>query len=89
MSRHYAIPETLGPIMGERGGVRRMDTRSTSKQSKAVTHDYRWQRSQDHFDCFTKLIGVELEDELNQVEERWKKWSKQKLLSAGIALFDL
>jgi len=89
VSRHHAIPETLGLIMGERGGVRRMDTRSTSKQSRTAIHDYRWQRSQDHFDCFTKLIGIELEDELNQVEERWKNWSKQKLLKAGIALFDL
>ena len=35
------------------------------------------------------LIGVELDDELNQVQERWKNWSKQKMVTSGLALFDL
>ena len=49
----------------------------------------KWQRGQDHFSRFTKLIRRELDDETTMVEERWKKWSKQRLLAAGLALFDL
>ena len=66
-----------------------MSTRSKGKMPKNVAHESKWRKSQDHFECFTNLIGIELEDELNQVEERWKNWSKQKMLSAGLALFDL
>ena len=66
-----------------------MSTRSNGKMPKNVAHESKWRKSQDHFECFTNLIGIELEDELNQVEERWKNWSKQKMLSAGLALFDL
>ena len=66
-----------------------MSTRSNGKRARNVAHEAKWRKSQDHFECFTNLIGVELEDELNQVEERWKNWSKQKMLSAGLALFDL
>jgi regulator of nonsense transcripts 1 len=75
--------------MAEKGGVRRMSTRSNGKRAKSVAHEAKWRKSQDHFECFTNLIGIELEDELNQVEERWKNWSKQKMLGAGLALFDL
>jgi regulator of nonsense transcripts 1 len=75
--------------MAEKGGVRRMSTRSNGKRPTNVAHEAKWRKSQDHFECFTNLIGIELEDELNQVEERWKNWSKQKMLSAGLALFDL
>ena len=66
-----------------------MSTRSNGKRAKSVAHEAKWRKSQDHFECFTNLIGIELEDELNQVEERWKNWSKQKMLGAGLALFDL
>jgi len=66
-----------------------MSTRSKGKGSSNVAHEAKWRKSQDHFECFTNLIGIELEDELNQVQERWKNWSKQKMLSAGLALFDL
>ncbi|RJU86224.1 MAG: hypothetical protein DWC02_05140 [Candidatus Poseidoniales archaeon] len=76
-------------VMAEKGGVRRMSTRSKGKGSSNVAHEAKWRKSQDHFECFTNLIGIELEDELNQVQERWKNWSKQKMLSAGLALFDL
>ena len=76
-------------VMAEKGGVRRMSTRSNGKRVTNVAHEAKWRKSQDHFECFTNLIGVELEDELNQVEERWKNWSKQKMLIAGLALFDL
>ena len=66
-----------------------MSTRSKGKGSSNVAHEAKWRKSQDHFECFTNLIAIELEDELNQVQERWKNWSKQKMLSAGLALFDL
>lgn len=49
----------------------------------------RWRRSQDHFNRFTALIKQELDDETQLVEERWKTWTKQRLLLAGVALFDL
>ena len=49
----------------------------------------RWRRSQDHFVRMTDLIRQELEDETQQVEERWKTWTKQRLLMSGLALFDL
>jgi regulator of nonsense transcripts 1 len=75
--------------MAEKGGVRRMNTHSSSKRSSSVGHETKWRKSQDHFECFTNLIGIELEDELNQVQERWKNWSKQKMVGAGLALFDL
>ena len=48
-----------------------------------------WKKGQEHFQRFTELIKIELEDETAMVEERWKKWSKQKLVSAGLTLFDL
>ena len=66
-----------------------MNTRSSSSNRSAVAHETKWQRSQDHFECFTRLIGIELEDELSQVHKRWKEWSKQRMTSAGLALFDL
>ena len=75
--------------MSEKGGVRRMNTRSSSNKNKIVSHESKWKKSQDHFECFTNLIRWELDDELGQVEERWKKWSKQKMVTAGLALFDL
>ena len=81
--------QRYGFAMAEKGGVRRMNTRSSGNSPKKVAHESKWRKSQDHFECFTNLIGVELEDELNQVQERWKNWSKQKMLDAGLALFDL
>ncbi|MBA4695366.1 MAG: AAA family ATPase [Candidatus Poseidoniales archaeon] len=75
--------------MPEKGGVRRMNTRPGAKKGKSVAHEAKWRKSQDHFECFTNLIATELEDELNQVEDRWKNWTKKKMLSAGLALFDL
>ena len=75
--------------MAEKGGVRRMSTRPNGNKTQKVAHEAKWRKSQDHFECFTTLIGIELEDELSQVEQRWKQWTKQKMLSAGLALFDL
>jgi regulator of nonsense transcripts 1 len=75
--------------MAEKGGVRRMSTRSNGKGAMKIPHETKWRKSQDHFECFTNLIGVELEDELNQVQDRWTSWSKTKMVGAGLALFDL
>ncbi len=49
----------------------------------------KWSRSQDHFDRMTELIRIELDDEVALVEERWKTWTKQRLVSSGYALFDM
>ena len=46
-------------------------------------------RSQDHFEKFNKLIEWELEDEMVAVEERLKKWGRERLVDNGITLFDL
>ena len=69
-----------GFAMAEKGGVRRMNTRSSNEKQTNVAHESKWRKSQDHFECFTNLIGIELDDELSQVQERWKNWTKQKML---------
>jgi hypothetical protein len=46
-------------------------------------------RSQDHFELFTRFIDWELEDEMLAVEERLRKWGKDRLVENGITLFDL
>jgi len=75
--------------MGEKGEVRKMSTRSEGRKSKLVQHEKKWLKSQDHFNCFTNLIKVELDDELNLVNDRWKNWTKSRLVEAGLTLFDL
>ena len=78
--------------MAERGRVRRMNS-STSSSSDPSGVDSEvpliWQKGQDHFSLFSKLIKQELDDETAMVEERWKKWTKQRLVAAGLTLFDL
>ena len=78
--------------MAERGRVRRMNS-STSSSSDPSAVDSEvpliWQKGQDHFSLFSKLIKQELDDETAMVEERWKKWTKQRLVAAGLTLFDL
>tara|TARA_B100001750_G_scaffold231987_1_gene230668 strand:- start:1132 stop:3150 length:2019 start_codon:yes stop_codon:yes gene_type:complete len=46
-------------------------------------------RSQDHFERFNRLIDWELEDEMSAVEERLRKWGRDRLVENGITLFDL
>ena len=75
--------------MSEKGDVRRMNTRADTARAKDVKYEEKWKKSQNHFDCFSTLIKIELDDELKQVEDRWKNWSKQKIVKAGVALFDL
>lgn len=81
-----------GVDMGERGKVRRMNNSAgQNKPDKELLEEMplKWQKGQDHLSRFTKLIRRELDDETAMVEERWKSWSKQRLLAAGLALFDL
>ncbi len=66
-----------------------MSTRSNPNSKKNIQHEKKWMKSQDHFNCFTNLIKIELDDELGLVNERWKTWTKQRLVEAGLTLFDL
>ncbi|HII50697.1 MAG TPA: AAA family ATPase [Candidatus Poseidoniaceae archaeon] len=79
--------------MAKKGSVRRMDSSMPKTANKKMDlgdeMPISWKRGQEHFQRFTELIKIELEDETAMVEERWKKWSKQKLVSAGLTLFDL
>ena len=77
--------------MGRKGSVKRMNNAAPPElpELKDEAIPDRWRRSQDHFNRFTALIRQELDDETKQVEERWKTWTKQRLLLAGLALFDL
>ena len=94
-SLHEAYADGVGPpprSMEERGRVRRMNSSAAQKKADrdiAGEMPLTWQRGQDHFTRFTALIKRELDDETAMVEERWKTWSKQRLLAAGLALFDL
>ena len=75
-----------GNIVRLKGGIRKFDSNSKIDAQKGTT---KWIRGNDHLEHYTSLISIELEDELKQVEERWKKWSKSKLKDAGVALFGL
>ena len=82
---------TCGASMGRKGSVKRMNNAYVPEPPMAKDEPLpdRWRRSQDHFVRMTDLIRQELEDETQQVEERWKTWTKQRLLMSGLALFDL
>lgn len=77
--------------MGRKGSVKRMNSAHVDDVPMAKDEPMpdRWRRSQDHFVRMTDLIRQELDDETEAVEERWKTWSKQRLLLAGLALFEL
>ena len=83
--------EKVGQGMGRKGSVKRMN--SAAEPEVPIARDEpmpdRWRRSQDHFIRMTDLIHQELEDETQAVEERWKTWTKQRLLLAGLTLFDM
>ena len=49
----------------------------------------RFNRSQDHHELYQKLIRWELDDELYATEKRLRDWPKERLVSNGLALFDL
>ena len=69
--------------MAKKGSVRRMDSSvpnsSTGKVDLSVEMPVTWKKGQEHFERFTKLIKIELEDETAMVEERWKKMDKTKI----------
>ena len=79
--------------MGKKGSVKRMNSAQDDIPEQRISLDdempHIWKRGQDHFSRFTKLIKIELDDETAMVEERWKKWNKQRLLAAGLTLFEL
>ncbi len=62
---------------------------SAHRESDEESDGVSFPRSQDHFEKFNKLIEWELEDEMAAVEERLKKWSRERLVENGITLFDL
>ena len=75
--QYYHLMVDCGPNMSKKGTVRRMNSsKSGSSQKVDLSEDMplSWKRGQDHFDRFTKLIKIELDDETAMVEERWKKW---------------
>ena len=45
--------------------------------------------SQHHLEHYSELIKRELADESELIEQRLKKWPRNKLISTGVALFDL
>jgi len=78
-------------VMGRKGSVHRMNNAAVPDvpMAKGEPMPDRWRKSQDHFQRFTELIKQELDDETQLVEERWKTWTKQRLVVAGVAMFDL
>ena len=85
--------ENIGIAMAKKGSVRRMDSSvpktDNTKLDLSEQMPVSWKKGQEHFMRFAELIRIELEDETAMVEERWKNWTKQKLVSAGMTLFDL
>jgi len=75
----------------KKGRVSRLNSTPTPQEKVDLSQEMpsKWHRSQDHFERMTELIRIELDDEVALVEERWKTWTKQRLLSSGYALFDL
>ena len=60
--------------MAKKGTVRRMDSSLSNSNLGAVDitdeMPHQWKRGQEHFDRFTKLIRIELDDETAMVQER-------------------
>ena len=75
----------LVDAMGRKGSVHRMNNAAVPDvpMAKGEPMPDRWRKSQDHFQRFTELIKQELDDETQLVEERWKTWTKQRLVVAG------
>ena len=72
----------------KRGGVRRLKPGdSTELPSPSLNGETtRFIRAQDFHSRYSRLITWELEDEMEQVEERLRHWSKQKLVEHGYTL---
>ncbi len=87
--------ECLPIIMEERKGRVKRISRGppvgslSDEQSAEDSDGITFIRSQDHFEKYSQLINWELEDEMKAVEERLKKWNREKLVENGVTLFDL
>ena len=66
------------------GRVHRIDTSGTNEEGTLISS-----KSQDHHARFIDAIRWELEDEMEQVEDRLRNWSRSRLLAHGVSLFDL
>ena len=59
--------------MSKKGSVHRMNNAASAIPEQRVSLDddmpFIWKRGQDHFNRFTKLIKIELDDETAMVEE--------------------
>ena len=81
--------------MGDRRGeVRRIGRGRpagsvTAQESDEASDGTPFPRSQDHHTRFMGLIEQELEDEMAAVEERLRRWSRDRLVENGLTLFDL
>ena len=77
-----------------KGKVRRIKSGPPAGSSKHSEGDgesdgISFPRSQDHFERFNRLIDLELEDEMSAVEERLRRWGRDRLVENGITLFEL
>ena len=81
-------------MAGRKGKVRRIKSGPRAGSSRHSERDgesdgISFPRSQDHFERFNRLIDLELEDEMSAVEERLRKWGRDRLVENGITLFEL
>ena len=81
-------------MAGRKGKVRRIKSGPRADSSRHSERDgesdgISFPRSQDHFERFNRLIDLELEDEMSAVEERLRKWGRDRLVENGITLFEL
>ena len=80
----HGRPEREGASYQTRTPSRFIHTfRTKTKKSDGIS----FPRSQDHFERFNRLIDWELEDEMAAVEERLRKWGRNRLVENGITLY--
>ena len=77
-----------------RGNVRRLSPKAHSSEyqiKKSISEQalVKWSRRQDYHSYYTKMIDLELEDEMKNIDERLKTWSNRRLEDAGLVLFKL
>ena len=81
--------------MAKKGKVVKMNSQSSSKTKKIIKlseeHAFKvkFDLSQHHLEHYSDLIKKELADESELIEQRLKQWPRNKLISTGVALFDL
>ena len=66
-NQYYHLVSDIGGTMAKKGSVRRMDNSVPKQDSKKISladeMPISWQKGQEHFARFTKLIKIELDDE--------------------------